>query len=182
MGIFFAFWRRFFGGFDSKFNILEYRGIQMIFCVLVTFAWEYFIKHKPWYISLIIAVLVYIYWCCGHWWWFKCSTEDRKYIEEEMAKGRKPALHWLVKPICKFFGFTDENSTQYCFIGMLVRYTLYAVPVACFVGWKFYAAGFAIPFVYNACFWINFPKWRFADSPTNWAELFSGLIIGWALV
>lgn len=183
MGIFFAFWRRFFGGYDSKFNFLEYRGVQMIICIVATFLFEWLYKGFPWWRALLIAVLVYIYWCCGHWWWFKCGTESDAYIEEELAKGRKPALWWLVKPICNFLGFTDDRSTQYCFVGLFVRYFLYSLPVSAAIGqWSFSACAFCIPFIYNACFWIKFPKWKFADSPTNWAEIFNGLVIGWALV
>lgn len=181
MGIFFAIWRRLFGGGDSKFDFLEYRGVQLILCIIAVFLWEFFIKHKPWYISLIIAVLVYIFWCCGHWWWFKCSTESKKYIEEETAKGRKPAMIWLVKPICKFLGFTDEYSTQYCFVGLTVRYFGYSLLLVPFVGWQFAVCGFCIPFIYNAMYWVNLPKFWLMDSPTNWAEFFNGLIIGWAL-
>lgn len=181
MGIFFALWRRFFGGYDSKFDFLEYRGLQMIFCLIAVFAWEFFKQGKPLYISLIVAVLVYIFWCRGHWYYFKCGTEDESYIDEEMAKGRKPAMNWLVSPVNKWFGF-KERTEQYCFVGLIMRYTLYAIPLIFFVGWKFIAVGFAIPFIYNAMFWVELPKWRFASSPTNWAELFSGLIIGWGLM
>ena len=180
MGIFFAIWRRLFGGADSKWNFLEYRGVQMILCCCVVFAWEFFKQGKPWYISAIVAVLVYIYWCCGHWYYFKCGTESNKYIDEEMAKGRKPALNWIVAPINKWFGF-EERSINYCFVGMVIRYTLYALPVAAFVGWEFMACAFAIPFIYNACFWLDLPKWWKIESQTNWAEFFAGLVIGWGL-
>ena len=181
MGIFFAFWRRFFGGYDSKFNLLEYRGLQMILCVAVTFLWEFYAIHKPWYIAAIIAVLVYIFWCRGHWYYFKCGTEDNKYIDDELVKGRKPAMNWLVAPINKWLGFA-ERSKQYCFVGLFLRYFLYCLPIAAFVGWHFIAVGLAVPFIYNACFWVNFPSCKFASSPTNWAELFAGLAIGWALI
>lgn len=181
MGIFFAFWRRFFGGYDSKFNLLEYRGLQMILCIVAVFLWEYFIKHKPWYISVIIAVLVYIFWCCGHWYYFKCGTESNKYIDDEMAKGRKPAMNWLVKPVNKWLGFA-ERSKRYCFVGLMIRYFVWSLPVSAFVGWQFSAVAFTIPFIYNACFWVDFPKCKFASSPTNWAELFAGFAIGWALI
>lgn len=181
MGIFFAFWRRFFGGYDSKFNLLEYRGLQMIFCFCAVFAWEFWKQGKPWYISTAIAVLVYIFWCRGHWYYFKCGTEDNKYIDDEMAKGRKPAMNWLVKPINKWLGFT-ERSKQYCFVGLFLRYFIYCLPIAYFVGWHFIAVGLAVPFIYNACFWVEFPKCKFADSPTNWAELFAGLAIGWGIL
>lgn len=181
MGIFFAFWRRLFGGYDSKFNILDKRGIQMILCILIVFLWEFFIIHKIWYIALIISVLVYIFWCKGHWYYFKCGTEDNKYIDDEMAKGRKPAMNWLVQPINKWLGF-KERSRQYCFVGMLLRYFLWSIPVAYFVGWKFAACAFTIPFIYNACFWINLPETKWCKSPTNYAEFFAGLVIGYALI
>lgn len=181
MGIFFSIWRRFFGGYDSKIDFLEQRGIQMIFCIVAVFLWEFFAKSKVWYIALIIAVLVYIFWCCGHWYYFKCGTESNKYIDDEMAKGRKPAMNWIVAPVNKWLGFA-ERSRQYCFVGLLIRYFLWSLPVAAFVGWSFAACAFCIPFIYNACFWVQFPKIKMAESPTNWAELLAGLVIGWGLM
>lgn len=181
MGIFFSIWRRLFGGADSKIKFLKERGAQMIICIIAVFLWEFFAKSKVWYIALAIAVLVYIFWCCGHWYYFKCGTEDDKYIDDEMAKGRKPAMNWLVKPINKWFGFA-ERSVQYCFVGLMIRYFLYSLPVAAFVGWQFAVCGFCIPFIYNACFWVKLPKWWLMDSPTNWAEFYAGLIIGWGLI
>lgn len=180
MGIFFSLWRRFFGGYDSKFDFLENRGVQMILCIVAVFLWEFFKKSQTWYISLTIAVLVYIFWCCGHWYYFKCGTESDEYIDEQLAKGRKPAMNWLVAPINKWLGF-EPRSRQYCFVGLMVRYTFYALFPACFVGWHFYACAFAIPFIYNAMFWVKLPNTKFCSAPTNWAEFFNGLIIGWAL-
>lgn len=180
IGFIMAFFRRFFGGYDSKFDFLEKRGVQMIICILSVFLWELY-KGFNWWKALIIGVLVYIFWCKGHWYYFMCGTEDDKYIDEQLAKGRKPAMNWIVAPVNKLLGF-KPRSKQYCFVGMLIRYTVYALPVALFVGWKFYNAAFAIPFVYNAMFWVELPKTRFCKSPTNWAEWFSGLIIGWSLI
>ena len=181
MGIFFAFWRRFFGGYDGRLDFLEERGVQMIICIVAVFLWEFFVKAKMWWLSLIIGVLVYIFWCCGHWYYFKCGTESNKYIDEELAKGRKPAMNWIVAPLNKLLGF-KERSKQYCFIGLMIRYFVWSLPVAALVGWQFAVCGFCIPFIYNACFWVELPSWKFAGSPTNWAELFAGLIIGWALI
>lgn len=182
MGIFFALWRRFFGGYDSKVDLLEYRAVQCIIGILVTFLWEFFAKHQTWYNSLIVAVLVYIFWCRGHWYYLHCGTESDAYIDEQMANGRKPAMNWLVAPINKWLGF-EERSRRYCFIGLMVRYCFWAIPLIYFVGWKFFACAFAVPFIYNAMFWVELPPlWKLAKSPTNWAELFSGLIIGWALI
>lgn len=180
MGFLMAFFRRFFGGYDSKFDFLEKRGVQMIICILSVFLWEVY-KGFNWWKALIIGVLVYIFWCKGHWYYFMCGTEDDAYIDEQEAKGRKPAMNWIVAPVNKLLGF-KPRSKQYCFVGMMLRYTILALPVALFVGWKFYNAAFSIPFVYNAMFWVELPKTRFCKSPTNWAEWFSGLIIGWSLI
>ena len=180
MGIFFSLWRRFFGGWDSKIDFLEQRGIQMILCVVVVFLWEFFVKKFSIANSTAIAVLVYIFFCKSHWYYFQCGMESDKYIDEELAKGRKPAMNWIVSPVNKWIGF-KERSKQYCFVGLMIRYFLWSLPVAWFVGWQFAVCGFCIPFIYNAMYWVELPKWWFCSSPTNWAEFFGGLIIGWAL-
>lgn len=182
MGWLIACWRRLFGGADVKFNILENRGIQCIILVALVFLWEFLYKGMVWYRAFIAAVLVYIFFCRGHWYYFKCGTEDNKYIDEEMAKGRKPAMNWIVAPVNKWLGFAPR-SREYCFVGLFIRYFTYALPVALALhNWEFAACAFAIPFIYNACFWVRLPKWWMMDSPTNWAEFFNGLIIGWALI
>lgn len=180
MGFLFSIWRRFFGGYDSKYDLLEGRGIQTIICVLAVFLWELY-KGYTWWASLIIGVLVYIFWCRGHYFYFKCGTESDEYIDEQEAKGRKPAMNWLVAPVNKWLGFAPR-SKQYCFIGLMIRYFVWSLPVSLFVGWQFSACAFAIPFIYNAMFWVELPQTKLAKNPTNWAELLSGLIIGWALI
>ena len=181
MGIFFSIWRRLFGGYDSKINFLDQRGWQCVFCIIAVFLWEFFYKKMIWYNALIVAVLVYIFWCRGHWYYFKCGTESDRYIDEQLAKGRKPAMNWIVKPINKLFGF-PERSKQYCFVGLEIRYIFWSLFVSYFVGWQFTACAFAIPFIYNACFWVELPKWWMMDSQNTWAEFFAGLVIGWALI
>jgi hypothetical protein len=180
MGFLFSIWRRFFGGYDSKYDLFEGRGIQTVICVLAVFLWELF-KGYTWWASLIIGVLVYIFWCRGHYYYFKCGTESDEYIDEQEKKGRKPAMNWLVAPINKKLGFAPR-SKQYCFIGLMIRYFIWSLPVSLFVGWQFSACAFAIPFIYNAMFWVELPQTKLAKSPTNWAEILSGLIIGWSLI
>ncbi len=180
MGIFFSLWRRFFGGYDGTFDIFENRGIQCALCVVVVFMWEWLAKGFAWWSALIIGVLVYVFWCRGHFYYFQCGTESNQYIDDCLARGRKPAMDWLVAPVNKWLGF-EERSRQYCFIGMLIRYGLWSIPVAVIVGWQFFIVGCLVPFIYNACFWIEFPDCRLAKSPTNWAEIITGLFIGWAL-
>ncbi|MBQ4155882.1 MAG: hypothetical protein IJD90_03655 [Clostridia bacterium] len=181
MGWIIALWRRYFGGFDSKLDWLEQRGVQCVFFIALVFLWEFFVKKETAIISCCISFFSYLFFCKSHWYYFKCGTEDDKYIDEQEAKGRKPAMNWIIAPVNKLLGF-KPRSKQYCFVGMMLRYTILALPVALFVGWKFYNAAFAIPFVYNAMFWVDLPKTRFCKSPTNWAEWFSGLIIGWSLI
>ena len=176
-----GFWRRLFGGYDSKFDFLESRGVQLALCVVPLFFYEWLFKHETWYISIVISVLVYIFWCKGHWYYFQCGTESDAYIDEQMAKGRKPAMNWLVAPINKWLGF-EPRSKQYCFVGLFLRYFLWSLPVGYFVGWQFIVCGFAIPFIYNACFWVQFPNCKLAKCPTNWAEIFNGIIIAWGVM
>ena len=35
-------WRRFFGGYDCKYDVLEKRDIQCVFLMLLVCLWEYF--------------------------------------------------------------------------------------------------------------------------------------------
>lgn len=178
LSVFMGFFRRLFGGFDSKFDFLEQRGVQMILCVVSVTCYE-LINHV-WWEALIIGVLVYIFWCKGHFYYFQCGTESDKYIDEQLAKGRKPAMNWLVKPVNKWLGF-KERSKQYCFVGMTIRYVIWGIPIALMTNSSFMACAFAVPFIYNACFWVEFPQTKWCKSPTNWAEWFSGFFIAWGL-
>jgi hypothetical protein len=65
----------------------------------------------------------------------------------------------------------------------MIRYFVYGVLVSAVLQqWSFAACAFCMPFIYNACFWVELPNCKFASSPTNWAEIFDGLVIGWALI
>ena len=182
MGFFFSIWRRFFGGYEDEYHDgLEYRGIQMILCILIVTLYEWLVNDHLWYISILTGIFVYIFWCKGHFYYFQCGTESNKYIDECEAKGRKPAMNWLVAPVNKWLGF-KPRSKQYCFVGMLLRYSVWAIPVSLIVGWQFMIAGISISFIYNTCFWVEFPETKMAKSPTNWAEMISGFVIGIALL
>lgn len=174
MGFLFAIWRRLFGSGYS-------RPILCATCLLSVFLWEWLVKDKVWYIAGIIAGLIYIFWAKGHFYYFLCGTESDEYIDEQEAKGRKPAMNWLVKPVNKWLGF-KARSKQYCFVGMFLRYFLWSLPVALFVGWQFAICGFVVPFIYNAMFWVDFPQSKISKGPSGYAEFFTGLIIGWALL
>ncbi|MCM1497269.1 MAG: hypothetical protein NC124_02270 [Clostridium sp.] len=181
MGIIISIWRRFFGGFDSKYDILEKRGIQCAFLLFSVFCWEFFAKGFTWWASLLIAFFVYMFFCKSHFYYFLCSTESDAYIDEQENKGRKPSMDWIVRPVNECLGFVPR-SRQYCFIGLLLRYTLWSIPITFFVGSHFLLVGLSIAFIYNACFWINLPPCKLASSPTNWAELFTGAMVGYGLL
>ena len=180
MGWIIGCWRRFFGGSDSKIDILEKRGLQCIFLISLIFLWEYFKIDEIWYKSIIIAIFTYIFFCKSHYYYFMCGTEDNAYIDEQEAKGRKPAMNWIVAPLNKWLKF-EPRSIQYCFVGMMIRYVAWSIPVSVFVGFHFTACAFCVAFIYNAMFWCKVPNWWFCKSPTNWAEFFTGLAIGYAL-
>lgn len=179
MGFLLSIFRRYFGGYDGNINILEKRGIQCAFCILTVFCYRCYVDE--WWRALITAILVYIFFSKGHYYYFLCGTESNKYIDEQEAKGRKPAMHWVVAPINKLLGFVPR-SKQYCFVGMFLRYCLWSLPVGLFVGWQFVLVGISVPFIYNACFWVDFPPCKMAKSPTNYAELITGFIVGWGLL
>lgn len=179
IGLIMAWFRRAFGGADLKINFFESRGVQMIVCILAVFLFELF-RGVPWWKALLIGIFVYIFFCKGHYYYFMCGTEDDAYIDEQEAKGRKPAMNWIVEPINKLLGF-EPRSVQYCFVGMIIRYVVWSIPVSILVGFHFTACAFCVPFIYNAMFWCKLPNWWCCKSPTNWAEFFTGLAIGYAL-
>lgn len=179
MGWLLAIFRRLFGGGDSRFDFLEQRGVQMVICILSVFGWELF-KGFVWWKALLIGVFVYIFFCKGHYYYFLCGTEDDAYIDEQEAKGRKPAMNWIVAPVNKWLGF-EPRSIQYCFVGLMIRYVVWSLPVSAFIGFHFTACAMCVPFIYNAMFWCSLPNWWLCKSPTNWAEFFTGLVIGYAL-
>jgi hypothetical protein len=127
------------------------------------------------------GILTYMFFCGGHYYYFLCGTESDEYITEQEAKGRKPAMNWIVSPVNKWLGFAPR-SVEYCFIGMFLRYTLWSIPLALVTNPACFMVGLSVAFVYNACFWIQFPaKWKM-NSPTNWAEYITGGLLGIALL
>lgn len=179
IGVVMAYFRRAFGGADLKIDFLEKRGVQMIICISSVFLWELY-KGFVWWKALIIGILVYVFFCKGHYYYFLCGTESDEYIDEQEAKGRKPVMNWIVAPVNKLLGFAPRGK-QYCFVGMFIRYFLWSLPVSYFVGFHFSACAMSVPFIYNAMFWVELPQTRLCKGPTNWAEWFTGLLIGYAL-
>lgn len=181
--------RRLIGGLWSTIPIIKERGFQwflgFFLYIPIVYCNSYgtFLETNitKWIFTVLTVFFVMLELSGGHFFYFKCGTESDEYIDEQEAKGRKPAMDWLVRPVNKWLGF-EPRSKQYCFIGMLCRYGLWSIPVALFVGWQFVLVGCMVPFIYNACFWIEFPPCRLAKSPTNWAELITGFFVGWGLL
>lgn len=181
--------RRLLGGWHSTIPVLKERGFQVFLCVLLYFPillfndyGTYLQEHlNRWIFASLACACVIFEIIVGHYYYFKCGTEDDKYIDEQEAKGRKPAMNWIVSPVNKLLGF-KPRSKQYCFVGMFLRYFICSLPASLFVGWQFAICGFVVPFIYNAMFWVDLPKTKLSSGPTGYAEFFTGLIIGWALL
>ena len=181
MGIFMAIWRRLFGGYEAALRFLQERGVQFVLLTAAVFVWEYWVKACSWPLALLVGIWVYVFWSGGHFIYFKMGTESLDYIREQMAAGRRPAFYFLMSWL-KDKWRLEEFGRLYCFLGMTLRYGIYALPLGLLLGGDFVASALMIPFVYAACYWVEFPsRAHFLSSPSNWGEFFSGLIIGWAL-
>lgn len=181
MGILIGLWRRLFGGYNITIKWLRERGVQAAIIMLTVSIYRYFISDDSILWALLTAVSTYVFFAGGHYYYFLMGTESDEYIDEQEAKGRKPALDWLVSPINKWIGF-EERTKEYCFIGMAIRYILYSIPLAVCIGSAGLVAGAAVAFIYAAMFYIDLPKLKWLQGPTNWGEFFAGLLVGWSIM
>lgn len=180
MGILIGIWRRIFGGAAESIEWLKERGVQAAMMMLVVFIARR-LTGADVLNCLLTSVAAYVFFAGGHYYYFLMGTESDEYIDEQEAKGRKPALNWLVEPLNKLIGF-EPRSKEYCFIGMAVRYILYSIPLMLCVGSAGLIAGAAVPFIYAAMFYVDLPKVWWFQGPTNWAEFFTGMLIGWSIL
>jgi hypothetical protein len=182
--------RRLLGGLKTKFKILGERGF-LIACLVLIYAPVIYFSHyhtylegliPKWLFTIIVTALVIVSELKGHFPGFMCGTEDPAYIDEQLAKGRKIPYRRIVNWWGKVRGF-DEFGEEWCFWQLILCKTVWTLPVVCFVGSQFWFAGLCTAFAYNAMFWVDMkPFKKILVSPTNWAEWFSGLIIGWSLI
>ena len=112
----------------------------------------------------------------GHFPSFKCGTESREYIDEQLAKGRKIPYHKIINWFGKIRGF-EEFDREWCFWQLILCKTVRLIPVSFMLGSQFIFIGLCVAFVYNACFWVELkPFKKLITSPTNWGEFFQGCL------
>lgn len=182
--------RRLLGGLKTKFKILGERGF-LIACLVLLYSPVVYFSHyhtwlenimPKWLFTIIVTTLVIISELKGHFPGFMCGTEDRAYIDEQLAKGRKIPYQKIVDWWGKVRGF-EQFGEEWCFVQLLLAKTVWCFPVALFVGSQFVFCGICVAFAYNAAFWINFKPFKnILKTPTNWGEFFQGFLYYYALV
>ena len=200
--IFLAFWRRWFGGFKFKKNLLNQRFIQHIVNFVVTLPTLYFfsdyyirfhiIKKIPncdFWLSLFTTLIVLgLFWARAHGPAFDIS---RDYPPSEQTIKRYKKEWW--NKICEWI---VPESNWYTFgydvLWMRLRYTcclLLLLPIKPFM---FLIMGLSVPTVYSIC-WSLYEKkpnlWKTKlfkkmqiDGPTSLAEYVVGFITGLCLI
>lgn len=181
--------RRLLGGLKTKFKIFGERGFQIFLLVLIYAPTIYFShyhtwlegKMTKWLFTIIVTALVIIAELKGHFPGFMCGTEDRAYIDEQIAKGRKIPYQKIVDLFGKIRGY-EQFGEEWCFWQLILCKTVWCLPVALFVGSQFWFAGLCTAFAYNAMFWVDMkPFKKILVAPTNWGEFWQGCFYMWAL-
>ena len=189
MGIISGLIRRLLGGLSTKIKLFGERGFQIFLLVLI-YAPIIYLSHyhtyleglmPKWLFTVIVTALVIISELKGHFPGFLCGTEDQKYIDEQLAKGRKIPYRKIVNWWGKVRGY-QEFDKEWCFWQLILCKTVWTIPVTCFVGSQFWFAGLCTAFAYNAMFWVMpKPFKKILVSPTNWGEFWQGCLYMYAL-
>lgn len=163
IGTLMSLWRRWFGGGFGKYGEITriYKYIALLLVVLLAhlFIWEFDIKQ-----ILYEFVLLAIYWAGGHGAWFIVNDKSTN------GEGRNKLIDWM---LFETFGENESRTFAGNCSGMLIRYTLYAIPVAIMTDGWFMCAGFAVAISYGLCGKL------FPNKPyTQYAEFSSGFFIG----
>ena len=170
-GIFEGIWRRFFG--SGNFN----RAILHIINILTTSLYLWYIDIHWIRIIVIVPIFEFIFWSLGHGGAFDIGRSG--YPDDETIK-RYERFFW--DKWCKFI--VPEESWYgmwYDFLWMTFRYGLPALLISLIMGsWLFGYTGFGVATIYAIC-WNLHDKGK-TTRPTEWAELFSGLITGFLLI
>lgn len=176
--------RRIIGGFWDTIPVIKQRGIQWLLCALIYAPTIYFCTYQTrmegwlpkWLFTLIATVLLIYAETKGHFPGFKCGAESRKYIEDEIAKGRKIPYKRIIDWLGKIRGF-EEYDREWCFWQLVLCKTICLIPVSVFLGSQFLFIGLSVAFVYNACYWVELkPFKKLLVTPTNWGEFFQGVL------
>lgn len=179
-----GFLRRILGGFWSDVPIIKERGVQWLLCALL-YAPVIYLRHyhtyladvlPNWLFTILVTVLLIVAETKGHFPGFKCGTESRKYIDDEVAKGRKIPYKKIVDWWGKVRGF-EEYDREWCFWQLILCKTVWLIPVSLFLGQQFIFIGLCVAFVYNACYWVELkPFKKLLVTPTNWGEFWQGVL------
>lgn len=183
MGFISGLLRRIIGGFWSDVPIIKQRGIQWLLCALL-YAPVIYLRDYHGYLTFLIpnkiiftivsTLLLIIAETKGHFPGFKCGTESREYIDEEVAKGRKIPYKIIIDWFGKIRGY-EEYSREWCFWQLILCKTICLIPVALLLGNQYFFIGLCVAFVYNACYWVELkPFKKLMVTPTNWGEFFQG--------
>lgn len=190
MGFISGLLRRIIGGFWSNVPVIKQRGIQWLLLALIYAPTIYLCTYHTrveallpkWLFTLISTFLLIYAETKGHFPGFKCGTESRKYIDEEVAKGRKIPYKRLVDWFGKIRGY-EEYGHEWCFWQLILCKTVCLIPVSVFLGSQFIFIGLSVAFVYNACYWVELkPFKKLMTSPTNWGEFFQGVLFYQGLI
>lgn len=182
--------RRILGGFWSTVPVIKERGVQWLLCALLYAPTIYFCHYNtrmegwvPKWLFTIIATFLLIYAeTKGHFPGFKCGTESREYIDEELAKGRKIPYKRIIDWWGKVRGF-EEFGREWCFWQLILCKTVCLIPVSVFLGSQFLFIGLCVAFVYNACYWVELKPYRkLLVTPTNWGEFWQGVLFYQGLI
>lgn len=184
LGILSGLLRRILGGFWDTIPVIKERGVQWLLCALlyapVIYLREYhtyFYDILPkWLFTLISTFLLIYAETKGHFPGFKCGTESLKYIESEIAKGRKIPYKKIVDWWGKVRGF-EEYGREWCFWQLILCKIVCLLFVSAFLGIHFIFIGLCVAFAYNACYWVRLkPFKKILVTPTNWGEFFQGCL------
>lgn len=182
--------RRILGGFWSNVPIIKERGMQWLFCALLYAPTIYFCTYHTrmegllpkWLFTLISTFLLIYAETKGHFPGYKSGTESRKYIDDEVAKGRKIPYKRIIDWCGKVRGF-EEYGREWCFWQLILCKTICLIPVSVFLGSQFLFIGLGVAFVYNACYWVELKPYRkLLVTPTNWGEFWQGVLFYQGLI
>jgi len=185
MGFLAGLLRRILGGFWSDVPVIKERGVQWLLCALL-YAPVIYLKDYHGYLAFLIpnkiiftvvaTILLILAETTGHFPGFKCGTESRDYIDEELAKGRKIPYKKIIDWLGKIRGF-EEFGREWCFWQLILCKTVRLIPISLLLGCQFIFIGLCVAFVYNACYWVELKPYRkLMVTPTNWGEFFQGCL------
>lgn len=187
--------RRLFGGWLSTKKIISERAVQWIiggilYGLAVTIkinwlggydTWTYD-QFNVWIFGVLGVVSVVLCLTSGHFPGFMCGTESKKYIKEQIEKGREIKFQKIVDKIAEKRGFKPFDK-EWCFWQLMLCKTYACLLPALFFGWHFVVVGALVAFAYNAMFWVNLKPYKnILNSPTNWGEFWQGWFIMGALL